>query len=613
MHRLLRTSFVLLLTLAAVACATPVRAERVDPERVYASLRANALSEGSPSVDARLVLERADLSDVWDDDPAEAIVRLHAAAAEMDTRARLYGLAELSLVEGIRTGDPKWSLGAACYAWMFLIAPADVPPPSAFDPRFRVACDIYARGVAGAFRDADSGEFRPRAGRLPLPVGSIDVDVPSASFVIGDAAYDQLESADEFEVHGMRTRVRSAGVGAPLVARMSSSAIEARARVPGQAAPRTCAAATALLLVDGGFADVGAGRVRATLRLRSLHEGPTISIGGREIPVAIDVTAPIAVGLTESPIWSFELTSFLSRDKAQFDNGLLLMTPYQRGRIPLVLVHGTASSPARWAELVNELAADAAVTSRYQVWLFIYSTGAPILVSANSLRTSIAELVRAVDPEGTDEALRHMVVAGHSQGGLLTRLMATSSGGRFWQNFSDQPIESLEMSPEDRALLESNMFFEPVPQVERVVFLATPHRGSFVAGNLFGKLGSKLINLPQTLVGSFTDVARRNFARITGDHLGTLPTAVDNMQPGSVFLQALADCPVDPRVKVNSIVAVEGDGPVEEGDDGVVAYESAHLPEAESEIVVRSPHSCQGHPRTILEIRRILRKHAGIE
>jgi hypothetical protein len=84
------------------------------------------------------------------------------------------------------------------------------------------------------------------------------------------------------------------------------------------------------------------------------------------------------------------------------------------------------------------------------------------------------------------------------------------------------------------------------------------------------------------------------------------------MEPGSVFLGALADRPMDPRVKVNSIVAVDGDGPVEEGDDGVVAYESAHFPGAESEIVVRSPHSCQGHPRTILEIRRILREHAGV-
>jgi hypothetical protein len=40
-----------------------------------------------------------------------------------------------------------------------------------------------------------------------------------------------------------------------------------------------------------------------------------------------------------------------------------------------------------------------------------------------------------------------------------------------------------------------------------------------------------------------------------------------------------------------------------------VAYESAHIDGVESEKVVRSPHSTQGHPETIEEVRRILREH----
>jgi hypothetical protein len=54
---------------------------------------------------------------------------------------------------------------------------------------------------------------------------------------------------------------------------------------------------------------------------------------------------------------------------------------------------------------------------------------------------------------------------------------------------------------------------------------------------------------------------------------------------------------------------VNGDGPVESGDDGVVEYSSAHLPEAASELVVRSGHSNQSDPRTIAEVRRILLLH----
>ena len=41
-------------------------------------------------------------------------------------------------------------------------------------------------------------------------------------------------------------------------------------------------------------------------------------------------------------------------------------------------------------------------------------------------------------------------------------------------------------------------------------------------------------------------------------------------------------------------------------------YTSAHIDGVESELVVRSPHSCQGNPHTMEEVRRILRLHAGL-
>ncbi len=62
---------------------------------------------------------------------------------------------------------------------------------------------------------------------------------------------------------------------------------------------------------------------------------------------------------------------------------------------------------------------------------------------------------------------------------------------------------------------------------------------------------------------------------------------------------------------VNSIIAVEGDGPVEQGDDDVVEYASAHIEPVEPELVVKSSHSAQGNPHTIKEVHRILRLHVG--
>jgi hypothetical protein len=55
---------------------------------------------------------------------------------------------------------------------------------------------------------------------------------------------------------------------------------------------------------------------------------------------------------------------------------------------------------------------------------------------------------------------------------------------------------------------------------------------------------------------------------------------------------------------------VLGNPPPEGQDDGVVAYSSAHLEEAQSEFIVfQSGHSTQAHADTIQETRRILLEH----
>jgi hypothetical protein len=81
------------------------------------------------------------------------------------------------------------------------------------------------------------------------------------------------------------------------------------------------------------------------------------------------------------------------------------------------------------------------------------------------------------------------------------------------------------------------------------------------------------------------------------------------MTPGNPFVQVLASTPVAPGVAIHSIVAVSGDRPLAEDDDGIVKYQSAHLDGVESELVIHSGHSAQGHPLAIAEVRRILYLH----
>ena len=83
------------------------------------------------------------------------------------------------------------------------------------------------------------------------------------------------------------------------------------------------------------------------------------------------------------------------------------------------------------------------------------------------------------DPEGRDPALQTIVLIGHSQGGMLTRLMVTDSGTRFWDAASRKSFDEIKADPELREQLQKTMFFKPLPYVTRVVFIATPHQGSF--------------------------------------------------------------------------------------------------------------------------------------
>jgi len=84
---------------------------------------------------------------------------------------------------------------------------------------------------------------------------------------------------------------------------------------------------------------------------------------------------------------------------------------------------------------------------------------------------------------------------------------------------------------------------------------------------------------------------------------------MDASNPG---LKALAALPIAPGVHAHSIIPGKAPAPVEDGNDGVVEYKSAHIDGVESELVVRFGHSTQGTSETIEEVRRILYEHAGI-
>lgn len=603
-----RCTLLVCLALLGAACATPIGVVRGTTQDVRRELTANALSVGRPSQWSQQVLQRNSLMERFEEDPAAALADLHQLLRERPIPDRLFALAELSFLHAEASGQREYYLASAAYAYAFVLPASEQSGVLPIDPRARLAVDFYNLALSRGLRAPEGETVLLEPGTHRLPFGELTLTSEPSQFLWSGYRFSRFISLGEFVVRGLRNRYRQAGVGAALAAEVepvgSGPAAEAaRKRVP----PTIKVPITAFVRFSDPLRSVLAGTMQGRIELYVYDQDAAIRLGERDVRPEVEPTAALAYQLEGARVWDLEIAGFRFAEPPTYADGLVMLHPYQRGRIPVVLVHGTASSPARWAELYNELHNDPTLHDRYQYWLFQYSTGQPILYSAMLLRRALRAVTAEVDPDGTDAALRRMVMVGHSQGGLLTKLMAIESGGRFWANVSDRPFEDIEAPAETRELLREAMFFEPVPGLRRVVFIATPHRGSYRATGWVLDIVRRLVNLPGRLASQLQEVLiNPQFAHL---RLSRLPTSVDNMSPGHPFIRTLASIPIDPRITAHSIIAVQGLGPALGQTDGVVAYESAHIEGVASEHVVRSGHSTQGAAATIEEMRRILREH----
>jgi pimeloyl-ACP methyl ester carboxylesterase len=292
--------------------------------------------------------------------------------------------------------------------------------------------------------------------------------------------------------------------------------------------------------------------------------------------------------------------------------GLSLLHSYQRGKVPVVFVHGLWSSPSSWRRTIEVLEADPAIKSGFQFWTFGYSTGDPIPYSAHLFRRDLDEVREKLDPGKADAAFDRMVLIGHSMGGLLTRMMAVDSGDRLWKVVSARPIAELMGEADDLKLLRSGLIFGAYPGVRRVVYIATPHRGSRFDRGSIQKLGTRLIRLPDPLRAAHGRLVAQNPPDFFREYFRRgIPSSIDELEWGSPILTGLAELAHPSALRVHSIIAVRPDSPPDQRTDGLVSYESAHLAGAASEKIVSAGHFCQDHQQVIAEVRRILFEHTA--
>jgi pimeloyl-ACP methyl ester carboxylesterase len=291
--------------------------------------------------------------------------------------------------------------------------------------------------------------------------------------------------------------------------------------------------------------------------------------------------------------------------------GLSMVRPYVAGRVPVVFVHGLWGSPRNWAGVIGALEADTFLSERYQFLTFGYAGGSSITYSADQLRRELQSLRVRLDAEHKVPAWDRTILIGHSMGGLLCKMMVQDSGSKLWDLMARRPFEKLAGPTDARDLLRRELVYEPVTLVRRLIFVATPHRGSRLVCGPVKDIGSRLVAPPERLRQARAALLASNGSdAFTPNFLAGLATSLDQLAWDNPLLLAIDGLPIDPDVRRHSIIAELGTLPGPGRGDGLVSYASAHHVGATSELIVNAGHVCLDNPEVIGEVARILKEHA---
>ena len=483
------------------------------------------------------------------------------------------------------------------------------------------ASEIYSQSLRGLLESASKhGRIDPARGILIGPKwGRVVIPIVTQGLPVDASVIEAVLPAPLEGSARITRRHTRCGFGLPVAVRTKAKLVSGEF-----APPRQSIAATAVLrfsipldkpnklseLVGLVHADVSP----AVLDLANPVEIARVQIGSIKNPLAADFTAPLLDMLAGMP--KSGLNGFMN----PFSNSLLvgeqtqprleMLEPHQAGRIPVVFIHGLVSDEGTWFDMINELRMWPPFHRYFEPWVFHYPTGSGFLHSSAVLRKELTAAMAICDPQGQDSALRHMVMVGHSLGGIHAKLQVIDSGVELWNAVACVPFESLRMSEKANEEFRSQFFFEARPFIRRVICIATPHRGSTIASLGIGRVSSMMVKKPQELVELHREMVDCNPGAFFADYSKGLPTTVDILQPNSKILQAIEHLHPRCTVAMHSVIGNEHQSLTSGPGDCVVSMASAKTSGAVSELIVPATHvRVHHHPLTIDEVEAILTEH----
>ncbi|WP_321911102.1 alpha/beta fold hydrolase [Paraburkholderia sp. J11-2] len=664
--RVLAQLSVILVAALLSGCAM-VRVNSLGPQQYFAMRRGDILSTGQLSTATQATLRVAALDESACRSAPQACIDTIATVGGLNTDQRLASLAELSLQMALAQTPPAgnpWGdaqfdswLKTARYAYAFLFLGQRTAGERAFEDRQTQVRDYYNYAVqelAGALflRGAHETNNSNRDPKKQFIAGwTLRIDLREVRLPEGVRELSEVIPAAGLSFAGLRNTYRRDGLGAELVAvtqpaapdpasetnnsdensaknSTTSSAPTAEGNGNSNAAATIWLApgarpfnempspsVTALLSFGDGTLEQVLDSHDVVFSAYDPYRVESVELNGQTVPLAANFSAGYGIWLARSGFARQSLRSLLGRTRGIDRPRIYMMQPFDPDRRIVLMLHGLASSPEAWVNVANDIQGDETLREHFQVWQVYYPTNVPILVNLARIRQAVQLTLAHFDPAGVLPASNGMVLIGHSMGGVLARLLVSSSDDVLWVTVQNNYLpEGIDIVREDERL-NRLLRFTPMPQVERAIFIATPHRGTPFASNRLSRWVANLVRLPLALLKELDEMLQSATNADSTHRAGetiAVPNSIEQLRDTNPIIQSTSRLLISPNVCFHSIIARRREtGPLEDSDDGVVPYRSAHLDGALSEKVIVSGHSVQETPEAIFEIRRIL--HEDIE
>jgi pimeloyl-ACP methyl ester carboxylesterase len=462
-------------------------------------------------------------------------------------------------------------------------------------PNDSAAQSIYNFSIGRAVENLERANLQPwrRSSNVGANQESYLLTTPKAVDAEHDPSRYDLVSTDSLKISGtfFKTRPSISGVGAPLVAVGRAENSQSRDQFKLH---RVYAPVTAVIRFSGK---------RAELEFVDPMKTERVTIGKRTFPLAIDFNAPTAMLIARERPERLGFARVMNPQKYADTARLTQTQQYDPARTPVIFMHGLQETGASWAPMIDTLRNDAWIRKHYQFWFFSYPSGYPYPYAAALFRQ---------DLDGIDRAFpnhKRIVLIGHSMGGMICRLMVTDAGDKIWRDFFATSPAKTPLAPDTRKLLEESLVFNHRREVERVIFISTPHRGSKFAAGWIGRIGAALVRTPKQFVSIYASTKPLLISDPAARTLKRMPNSVDTLEPNDRFVQAVNRLPIARGIPYHSIMGDRGRGDTPNSSDGIVPYWSSHLDGAQSELIVNSDHGAQYNEQAIREVERILKEN----